>query len=489
MKALRKRALTLLLLLALIISGSACGSTPSGDSDTTKDTTTESETTTEYVPDFPDITLNDEEIVFLTENRDDIYSCREIYAESETGELINDSVYKRNIKIEERFKVKITEERANGAASQAQRSIMAGDDSYDVVMPYMNDSISNALNGLYMNLYDVPNLELDSPWWDQRANDSLTVDGNLYFTTGDISILDNECTMVIFFNKQIIENSKLESPYDLVKSGKWTMEKFFGMAEEAASDLNGDSQMNIEDDQFGLFCQDNVPHSLWFGSGERISTVDKNGTIRLTMNTARSAEIIPYILEKCQSDSIAKMYDWSDDGFRKSVAAFNGGRILFAGWSLADISYIRDCKYDFGILPYPKYDENQSEYYNLISTILVPGVSIPVTNKEPEKAGLILEAMAYYSVDTLTAAYYDNALHTRYVRDEESGDMLDIIFATRVYDLGFISNVGGLGQVIGSLYRGKQTNFASTYESMSSAAEVALEKLTESFRTAAEITG
>ena len=79
-----------------------------------------------------------------------------------------------------------------------------------------------------------------------------------------------------FFNKQIIENSKLESPYDLVKSGKWTMEKFFGMAEEAASDLNGDSQMNIEDDQFGLFCQDNVPHSLWFGSGERISTVDKN---------------------------------------------------------------------------------------------------------------------------------------------------------------------------------------------------------------------
>ena len=150
-----------------------------------------------------------------------------------------------------------------------------------------------------------------------------------------------------------------------------------------------------------------------------------------------------------------------------------------------NVPTMRGMETDFGIIPYPKYDENQSEYYNLISTILVPGVSVPVTNAEPEKAGLILEAMAYYSVDTLTAAYYDNALHTRYVRDEESGDMLDIIFSTRVYDLGFISNVGGLGQLIGNMFRAKKTNFASEYESMSSAAETALEKLTESFREAA----
>ena len=108
-----------------------------------------------------------------------------------------------------------------------------------------------------------------------------------------------------------------------------------------------------------------------------------------------------------------------------------------------------------------------------------------MTNSEPEKAGLILEAMAYYSVDTLTAAYYDNALHTRYIRDEESGEMLDIIFATRVYDLGFISNVGGLGKLMENMFSKKKTNFASEYESMSSAAETALEKLTESFRKAA----
>lgn len=349
---------------------------------------------------------------------------------------------------------------------------MAGDDVYDVVMPNMNASIANAVDGLYVDLYSVDNLHLENPWWDQRANEDLTVGGKLYFTTGDISILDNMCTMVLFFNKQLIEDNSLDDPYELVKNGTWTLDKLFAMSEKVANDLDGDQQMSIENDQFGLYCYyENVPHSMWFGSGERISTTDKDGVLELTMGTERSAEIIPYILEKCQMNSVYRMAWWNADDFSKVVSSFMGGRILFSGWALADIDAIRDCKFDFGILPYPKYDEGQKEYYNLISTGLVPGVSIPVTNAEPEKAGLILEAMAYYSVDTLTTAYYDNALNTRYIRDEESGDMLDIIFATRVYDIGFISDIGGLRQLICKMFKSGDTNFMSNYVSLESKAQ------------------
>ena len=487
-----RRALSVVLLLALLIPTASCGTEKSPENVTESgnvtDSATAEQTTLKSEPDFPDLTFDNEEILFLTEeNSYDLYTSREIFAGSETGELINDSVYKRNLKVEERFKVKIAEERVNYATGQAQKNILAGDDVYDVVMPYMNSSIKNALEGLYMNLYDVPNLNLENPWWDQRANDNLTVGGKLYFTTGDISILDNECTMVLFFNKSLIEDNKLDNPYELVKSGKWTMDKLFGMIEDVSADVNGDSEMKVEDDRFGLFCQNNVPHSFWFGSGERISKTDKNGDLVLSMKTERSSEMIPYILENCLKDNVAKLISFTNEGFAKAVSAFMGGRILFAGWALGDINSIRDCKFDFGILPYPKYEESQAEYYNLISTVCVPGVSIPVTNAEPEKAGLILEALAYYSVDTLTAAYYDNALHTRYVRDEESGDMLDIIFATRVYDLGFISNVGGLGQMMAGMFQNGQTNFTSTYESLANGAQGALDDLMKSFREAAEL--
>ena len=95
-------------------------------------------------------------------------------------------------------------------------------------------------------------------------------------------------------------------------------------------------------------------------------------------------------------------------------------------------------------------------------------------------SGAVLEALAYESVDTLTVAYYDNALKTRYVRDEESGAMLDIIFATRVYDLGFMMDVGGLSSLVGNLYNKKSTDFASAYAKAEPKAIEQLEALKES---------
>ena len=115
----------------------------------------------------------------------------------------------------------------------------------------------------------------------------------------------------------------------------------------------------------------------------------------------------------------------------------------------------------------------------------MPGLSIPITNDEPEKAGLICEAMAYYSVDTLTAAYYDNALNTRYIRDAESGDMLDIIFASRAYDIGYIYDVGGLGMMIENMFGQKNTNFSSRYAGLKQSANAALAELQEEIEASA----
>ena len=95
--------------------------------------------------------------------------------------------------------------------------------------------------------------------------------------------------------------------------------------------------------------------------------------------------------------------------------------------------------------------------------------------------GAALEAMAYYSVDTLTTAYYDNALKSRYIRDEESGEMLDILFATRVYDLGFIFNWGGSGDIINNMYKKKQTDIVSQWESIRAKSEAALADAMETF--------
>lgn len=160
-----------------------------------------------------------------------------------------------------------------------------------------------------------------------------------------------------------------------------------------------------------------------------------------------------------------------------SLKAFREGRLLFGAWALTEIQSLRNCEQDFGVLPFPKYDEAQENYHCIISTSLTPAVSIPITNPNPSQAGLILEAMTYYSVDTVTHVYYDLSLNSRFIRDEESSEMFDIMFANSVYDFGYIFDVGGLGMILENMFYNKKNTFSSRYASMEKKALAALEDI------------
>ena len=239
------------LLIAVLLSAAACGGdsgTPAnapGETSPATEETTAAEMTTEG-PELPDKTYDGETVHFLTAHNSgyDWYTSKEIFAEGENGELFNDAVYRRNLVIEDRFDIKITQNCVDSPENVAKKSLTAGDTEYDVVMPYMSYSISLLQSGLFYDLRTVPYLDLDKPWWDQRANDNLSYRGKLFMTTGDISILDNECTMVMFFNKQLISDFGLESPYDLVRSGTWTMDKLTEICSSVTADINGDGKLN-----------------------------------------------------------------------------------------------------------------------------------------------------------------------------------------------------------------------------------------------------
>ena len=71
---------------------------------------------------------------------------------------------------------------------------------------------------------------------------------------------------------------------------------------------------------------------------------------------------------------------------------FCDGKALFTDSSCFQISLTRDAATDFGIIPYPKYDETQDKYYSRIEGCELFGV--PLTNTDPEMTAVILEAMA-----------------------------------------------------------------------------------------------
>jgi len=430
---------------------------------------------------LPPLDFGNEEVNFLlVKEARDYYTSFEIYAGEQTGGLINDSVYSRNIVIEDLLNIKINGTWSLTAYSDASKSLTANETAYDVVMTYMHDTISLAQQGFMMDLLALKYLDLEKPWWDQRANDNLMINGKLFLTTGDLSILDKDCTMAIFFNKKMVSDYELESPYQLVFDNKWTIDKVFEMGGAVTEDVNGDGKLGKED-QWGLTIASNAPHSMFFGAGERIAK-NVNGELQIVMYNPRSVDVLDKIFGHVGDLKIYtnRIDDTSYATVNKMFLESRAMIVTYAVVSISDIK-VRDAEFEFGILPYPLYDETQDGYNNFISTSLVASTSVPYNCRNTDMVGAALEAMAYYSTDTLKVAYYDTALKTRYARDNESGDMLDIIFATRVYDMGYIYNWGGIGNLIESMYTSRKNTFSSEYEKIEEKALTAMQKTIDEF--------
>jgi hypothetical protein len=95
---------------------------------------------------------------------------------------------------------------------------------------------------------------------------------------------------------------------------------------------------------------------------------------------------------------------------------------------------LRAMETDFGILPYPKFDEKQEAYYTRLGGGDLFFTGITSTKEDLERTSAILEAMACDSLKTVVPAYYDIMLKTKLARDEESEEMIDYIIDQRVFD-------------------------------------------------------
>jgi ABC-type glycerol-3-phosphate transport system substrate-binding protein len=126
---------------------------------------------------------------------------------------------------------------------------------------------------------------LARPWWDRGSVRDISIGGRLFVVQGDLLILDNDAMEAMIFNKDLLRDHGLESPYDIVRRGEWTFEKLLEMAKGIARDLNGDGQMYIKDDLFGYILQGDVANSFYVSGGEKIASKDQNDLPVITFGT------------------------------------------------------------------------------------------------------------------------------------------------------------------------------------------------------------
>lgn len=400
-------------------------------------------------------------------------------AEEVSGEIINDAVYNRNRAVEERFNVKIGykyDDSGNTTyKTTAVQSILAGEDVNDVLALHGAFAFNYAKEGYLLDWNaNLPYVDLDQPWWDKDFADNLNIGGKLFAMTGDISHLSIGGTFCLFFNKDLFKNYDIDYPYQDVRDGKWTLDKFAQICKDGSKDLNGDNAITPDYDLYGLTTGSwSYPVAMFYMAGDRVISINENGAPSLTVYSERTNDIIDRFLSLYNTSNIyVSDYSPQYDG-----DIFLNGRAMFTGATLNSIIKIRSSDIDIGIIPCPKYDESTPKYNSLVDAGMNV-FSIPITAQDPERTSIILEALCAEGYREVVPTYYEVALKVKYSRDDESADMLEIIRDGRFFDYGYYdASINWDLSYIGRNVLLNGGNFASYHEQREKGAISELEKL------------
>lgn len=404
----------------------------------------------------------------------------EIYIEEETGDVLKDIIYYRNRNIEERFNVVIAESEFlvyDQLSPRVKKSITAGDDEFDLVLGQMEQTGKDAQEGLFRNWYDIPYVDFTKPWWPKSiVQGAATVNGKMYNTISDLCISYAEQTWGIVFDKVQAENYGIDSPYELVKDGKWTIDQLMTITEGVYTDVNGDGQKD-EGDYYGYVSAMNgcLLLSYFYGFDQRLAVVDGE-SVNMMLNTEKAAAICDK-LYGLHYTSAGTYIPETGAGNKDIYTCFLEEKTLFCPIQMQYLySQLRDYENDYGVIPMPKWDENQEEYYSVCdagANIMV----IPVTATNTEMIGAVVEALSAQSWRTVLPTYCDIALGAKSARDPESVEMIDLVLSSRVIDFaylydgwtGWVFKLAGFVQTEGA--------FASTYEKNEKAMQTYYDKV------------
>lgn len=449
---MKKRILALLLAAMILASAVSCGNgneketDKATDSDTTANSTeTETEETklTDSLPDGLDFGG----ATYTIYAREDLEWGTEMYVDELNGEIVNDAIYNRSRTVDDRLNVAITQVTAPGiwgnetSFNEAIRSaVMAGDDTYQLVAGYAYFITALATDGLFMNLLDVPYIDFEKPWWNSDLRDELTLYDQLYFACGDLSLTLLSSTFCMFFNKDMATKYNVPDLYETVQNGDWTYDNMYSLVQSIAVDVNGDGKMDA-DDEYGLVMPIGNQCDLLFAAFDQpLTAKNADGSISIRMGDPKAQDIADKMMDLFTKNDGAFCVTEENNTEQTHYLPFREGRALLvtASFNFAEKT-LRSLDLSYGIIPFPKYDENQ-EKYQTISQDAYSLFCVPLTAGDAEMIGAVTEALAFDSYENVTPAYFESAMKAKYSQDEASARMLDLIRDGLTFNFGFVNS-------------------------------------------------
>lgn len=201
-------------------------------------------------------------------------------------------------------------------------------------------------------------------------------------------------------------------------------------------------------------------------SDTRFYTRDEDGLVQLDLDTDRVMTFAEKLYTLVRQNEGVYYYTNDNNWHNNAKSDFANDKMLFLAYFLSSVEdeTFRSMESDYGILPFFKLDESQKEYRSDLNPSGTNWVTVPTTCREVEKTTATIEALSYYSYYDVTPIYYDQALKTKYTRDQQSGMVLDMVRDSIKTDYLIVIYRSTIGQHFVINIRDNDQNYISGWE-------------------------
>lgn len=438
----------LLLLLVIVISLPVFASCKK-DPEQPKDTREYDEVTDDprfEKDDLPaDLSFENAEVHWMICDNQGVYES--FYVEENSISVVDKEIYNTTIRVESRLDIFLTfdyrsytwDTRSNDYSLICQQ-ILNGVCEADIITAR---GILPAYGGdtmLFQDISELNYIDLDKPWWDQNLTGSFG--SGTYMVTGDAYLGSVSSLSCIYFNQNFLnDHGVTEDLYDTVENGDWTLEKL----ETLTKDMYFEGDENtVLDDTYGVTFGDGSKYSAFLTAfNVNYYTKDSNDVFtyaasspitvekmdRLQSFNFNNSQVLP-----CIDVHETEEYSITIEGANRKInRAFQEGRAGFTFSIFDDAKYFYDpTGFKLGLLPYPKYDTQQSDYSISSSAI---GFWIPTSASNADMSAAVLEAWSSDMYRSVIPVYFEEILQLRYSAGSEMSAMFDLIRSVRTCKL------------------------------------------------------
>lgn len=422
-----------------------------------------------------------------------------------TGDNVRDAIYDRNVLIEDKLNIDLefvgVPAAYNGAREPFLKQIDAiyatGTQDYDIIATYARTEGTLAVQGYLQNLATIQDSYIDpsSPWWPQRMIENVSIGDGYYFLSGDMSTNALYMMHCMFINKDMFSQFQIELPYQTVRDGKWTIDKLLEVTSDRYRDLDNDNLASAND-RYGFCALNYVVESLYTSSNLRY--VEQSVTDMLVLSPDYSSKKAVQLIDKlgqwATTDSV-----WITSGSQSTAeeqratwSLFKTGRTLIhmAHACYAEI-YLSNVDFEYGLVPTPKYDEKQVNYYTGVGNpISLYGIFVDFDDRGDRQQTLtmfsaVLECWGAYGYSLTTPEIFEVTMQLKYDDGgQDETDMFNYVRAGITFDLGkiFALDLNNVCELPSYAIAGG-ANWALMVRDYRRSVEVKLEAVVENFRT------